>query len=192
MDITAIRKYAPAARRDFIYAVTARANALGISENDIKDAKIEGDVAIIGGRAFPADFAARREKIVEAVRLRSFSQVVEEAAYTWFNRIVAIRYMEVNDFLPLGKNFESLGINVLCDRSGDFRNPEILTISKLRSTDLKICCPPCTDSSMPRCVRLNSVVPSWLSNCLMACDTAGWLIYSSSAALVRLPHFATV
>ena len=46
--------------------------------------------------------------------------------------------MEVNDFLPLGKNFESLGINVLCDKSGDFRNPEILTISKLRSTDLKI------------------------------------------------------
>ena len=80
----------------------------------------------------------RYESLKSAVKRDGLKSVIERAAYTWFNRIVAIRYMEVNDFLPLGKNFESLGINVLCDKSGDFRNPEILTISKLRSTDLKI------------------------------------------------------
>ena len=80
----------------------------------------------------------RYESLKSVVKRDGLKSVIERAAYTWFNRIVAIRYMEVNDFLPLGKNFESLGINVLCDKSGDFRNPEILTISKLRSTDLKI------------------------------------------------------
>lgn len=80
----------------------------------------------------------RYEKLRSVAKRDGIKSVIEKAAYTWFNRIVAIRYMEVNDFLPLGKNFESLGINVLCDKSGDYRNPEIMTTSKLRSTDLKI------------------------------------------------------
>ena len=80
----------------------------------------------------------RYKSLKYAVKRDGLKLVIERAAYIWFNRIVAIRYMEVNNILPLGKNHESLDINVLCDKSGDFRNPEILTISKLRSTDLKV------------------------------------------------------
>lgn len=142
MDITAIRKYAPAARRDFIYAVTARANALGISENDIKDAKIEGDVAIIGGRAFPADFAARREKIVEAVRLRSFSQVVEEAAYTWFNRFVALRFMELQGWLKCGcmvlGSSSSSGLPEILDHIADLDNSMLPDADLARARELRL------------------------------------------------------
>ena len=80
----------------------------------------------------------RYKSLKYAVKRDGIKEVIERAAYIWFNRIVAIRYMEVNNILPLGKNHESLDVNVLCDKSGDFRNPEILTISKLRSTDLKV------------------------------------------------------
>lgn len=102
MNRNAVKNYAPAARRDFIRAVKARANTMGISESGIEPAQVLGDVAIISGRAFPAEFASRREKLVEAIRLRGYEQVVEETAYTWFNRFVALRFMEVNGWLKCG------------------------------------------------------------------------------------------
>ena len=43
----------------------------------------------------------------------TLEQVIEEAAYTWFNRIIAIRYMEIHDFIPLTIDNQSLGIRVL-------------------------------------------------------------------------------
>lgn len=90
-------------------------------------------------RAMSASDYERYNKLKSAVSRDGIKSVIEKSAYTWFNRIVAIRYMEVNNFLPLGPNFESLDIKVLCDKSGkDFRNPEIMTMSKLRETSLDI------------------------------------------------------
>jgi len=90
-------------------------------------------------RAMSASDYERYNKLKSAVSRDGIKAIIEKSAYTWFNRIVAIRYMEVNNFLPLGPNFESLDIKVLCDKSGkDFRNPEIMTMSKLRETSLDI------------------------------------------------------
>lgn len=102
MNRTAAKNYAPAARRDFIQAVTARAHALGITEKDSLPAQISGDVAVIGGQAFPRAFALQRQKLVEDVARRGFEQVMEEAAYTWFNRFVALRFMELRGWLACG------------------------------------------------------------------------------------------
>lgn len=61
-----------------------------------------GDLAIIGGRPFPRAIAAKRHKLEEWIRRESFPQVMEAIAYTWFNRFMALRYMEVNGFLEHG------------------------------------------------------------------------------------------
>lgn len=123
MNRTAVQKYAPAARRDFIQAVTARAHALGITEKDSLPAQISGDVAIIGGQAFPRAFALQRQKLVEDVARRGFAQVMEEAAYTWFNRFVALRFMELRGWLACGcmvlGSESSTGLPAILDHLAD-------------------------------------------------------------------------
>ena len=66
-------------------------------------------------------------------------QVVEEATFTWFNRIIAIRYMEINDFLPLTSDNQSLGFRVLSSKD-NAPDPEILKFANLNNNalDLKI------------------------------------------------------
>ena len=123
MNRTAAKNYAPAARRDFIQAVTARAHALGITEKDSLPAQISGDVAIIGGQAFPRAFALQRQKLVEDVARRGFAQVMEEAAYTWFNRFVALRFMELRGWLACGCRVlgseSSTGLPAILDHLAD-------------------------------------------------------------------------
>lgn len=123
MNRTAVQKYAPAARRDFIQAVTARAHALGITEKDSLPAQISGDVAVIGGQAFPRAFALQRQKLVEDVARRGFEQVMEEAAYTWFNRFVALRFMELRGWLACGcmvlGSESSTGLPAILDHLAD-------------------------------------------------------------------------
>ena len=139
MDKNALKDFAMKSRENLTRMMRAKLESLHIE--DELTFKRHGNIWENEQHRLPAmtDSEYKRyESLKSVVKRDGLKSVIERAAYTWFNRIVAIRYMEVNDFLPLGKNFESLGINVLCDRSGDFRNPEILTISKLRSTDLKI------------------------------------------------------
>ena len=139
MDKNALKDFAMKSRENLTRMMRAKLENLHIE--DELTFKQHGNIWENEQHCLPAmtDSEYKRyESLRSVVKRDGLKSVIERAAYTWFNRIVAIRYMEVNDFLPLGKNFESLGINVLCDKSGDFRNPEILTISKLRSTDLKI------------------------------------------------------
>lgn len=139
MDKNALKDFAMKSRESLTRTMRAKLENLHIE--DELTFKQHGNIWENEQHRLPAmtDSEYKRyESLKSVVKRDGLKSVIERAAYTWFNRIVAIRYMEVNDFLPLGKNFESLGINVLCDKSGDFRNPEILTISKLRSTDLKI------------------------------------------------------
>jgi len=53
MNTSQLKAYAPQARKDFIQAVTARANLFGLSDKKIEPAEIKGDVVIIAGRPFP-------------------------------------------------------------------------------------------------------------------------------------------
>ena len=102
MNRTQLKNYAPAARRDFITAITNRARTLGITAENIADAKVEGSVLMIDGRPFSAALVPLRKKLVDRIHRDGFEQVMQAMAYTWFNRFVAIRYMEVHGYLDHG------------------------------------------------------------------------------------------
>lgn len=117
MNKTNLKAYAPQARRDFIAAVAARANLLGISAAGAAPASVRGDLVIIEGREWPAKVNAQRAKLVRRIERRGFEQAMEEVAYTWFNRFAALRYMELHGYLDHGWR-------VLSSRDGGL--PEIL------------------------------------------------------------------
>jgi hypothetical protein len=102
MNHTVLKNYAPQARRDFIQAVTDRAAFYGITAAKIEPVTEQGDVAIIGGRAFPASVVAKRKKLLNRIERDGFNQTMEALAYTWFNRFVAIRFMELHGYLDHG------------------------------------------------------------------------------------------
>ncbi|MEX1029998.1 MAG: BREX-1 system adenine-specific DNA-methyltransferase PglX [Paenibacillaceae bacterium] len=114
MNKNAIQKYAIWARSELIEQVKQRAYQYAITD---KGYGYE-NAAIIAGRVLSPDEKRQRQSFVELIKMNGFKQAVEEVAYTWFNRFVALRYMEVNDFLPSH-------VRVFSDASGDF-NPEIL------------------------------------------------------------------
>jgi hypothetical protein len=102
MNRNALKSYAPKARRDFIAAVTARAAKLGVTAKGAAPVSVEGDFTIIGGTPFPKKVAAQRELLERRIRVLGFTQVMESAAYTWFNRLAAIRYMEIHGYFEHG------------------------------------------------------------------------------------------
>ena len=103
MNTSKIKAYAIQARRDFIKAVTERANIYGIfSDDHIEPIAFKGDMAIIGERAFPKKEGELREKLVGRVKRDGFTMVMRACAYTWFNRFVALRYLEIHDYLEHG------------------------------------------------------------------------------------------
>lgn len=114
MNKNAIQKYAIWARNELIEQVKQRAFQYGIDENGYGEA----NASVIAGRVLYEDEKRQRSAFVEKIKASSFEQAVEEVAYTWFNRFVALRFMEVNDYLPTH-------VRVFSDASGNF-NPEIL------------------------------------------------------------------
>lgn len=102
MDTAKLKKYAPQARKDFIAAVTDRAATYGLTSRTIEPVDQKGDVAIIGARAFPKSVAAKRKRLEGRIQREGFEQVMEAIAYTWFNRLVALRYMELHGYLDHG------------------------------------------------------------------------------------------
>jgi len=97
-----LKAYAPQARRDFIKAVTDRAAFYGLTKNKIEPITEQGDVAIIAGKPFPRDVAKKRKRLEERINREGFGQVMGAMAYTWFNRFVAIRFMELHGYLEHG------------------------------------------------------------------------------------------
>jgi len=117
MNRSALKKYAPQARLDFIEAVTLRARRLGLDPALPVSVEQTGDVLLIGGQPFPASVAKQRSALAQRIQQQGFSVVVEALAYTWFNRLVAIRFMELKGYL-------SHGYRVLSHPQG--QQPEIL------------------------------------------------------------------
>ena len=121
MDKRALQSYAVWAKNNLENQIEVSLKTLGInSEKDIKEARRVGEYTIIDGdsNSYPADLKNKRDSIVRLIQTDGYKQVIEEFAYTWFNRIVALRFMEVHDFLPHG-------FRVLSNRTGGFE-PEIL------------------------------------------------------------------
>ena len=121
MNKSKLKSYAPQARKDFIAAVTARANLLGLSEAgdklEVAPGEKKGDIAIIAGREWPVKLHEQRERLIKHMKTVGFNQTIEAVAYTWFNRFAALRYMEIHDYLDHGHR-------VLSNREGGM--PEIL------------------------------------------------------------------
>ena len=98
----ALKKYAPQARLDFIQAMTNRAAQFGISKSSITQGAVQGDLYILNGKAFPRAVAEQRDRLTSRIARDGFEQVMEAIAYTWFNRFLAIRYMEIHDYFDHG------------------------------------------------------------------------------------------
>ena len=118
MNRSALKKYAPQARLDFIEAVTMRARRLGLDPTLPVDVAQTGDVLMIAGQPFPASIASQRTVLTQRIRQQGFASVMEALAYTWFNRLIAIRFMELKGYL-------SHGYRVLSHPDG-LQQPEIL------------------------------------------------------------------
>ncbi|ASF46372.1 BREX-1 system adenine-specific DNA-methyltransferase PglX [Methylovulum psychrotolerans] len=121
MNKAKLKTYAPQARKDFIAAVTARANRIGLAEKNgtlaIAPAEKNGDFVIIAGQSWPAKISRQRDALLARIDKDGFSQTLEAVAYTWFNRFAALRYMEIHDYL-------SHGYRALSSRDGGL--PELL------------------------------------------------------------------
>ena len=114
MNKNAIKTFAINARNNLIGAVKKKAYEYGIDENSFG----ERNATVIDGRPLSSSEVTQRAKLVAKVQAAGFEQVMEEAAYTWFNRFIALRYMEVNRYLPSR-------IRVFTNEAGEF-DPEIL------------------------------------------------------------------
>ena len=102
METRHLKKYAPEARQEFIEAVTNKAALYGLLPDEILPMQEDGDVVIIGDRPFPRSVAKQRDELEERIKNEGFEQFIEAIAYTWFNRFVAIRYMELHGYLDHG------------------------------------------------------------------------------------------
>ena len=102
MNRTNLKNYAPLARRDFIQATTDRAAYYGLTAEKTEPVVERGDVAVIAGREHPRAVAKKRKQLEGRIQRHGFEQTMEAMAYTWFNRLVAIRYMELHGYLDHG------------------------------------------------------------------------------------------
>lgn len=131
---SAIRNFAIEARNILIKSAVTEAGFYGITKDEIKDPIQKGrgfevyeTLTGAENRIFDSD-VKRRAALVEAIRLKGFDEVMEETAYTWFNRLIAIRFMEVNNYLPFR-------MRVLSSDSGSL-TPDI--VSRSLEVDLNL------------------------------------------------------
>lgn len=115
MDKNAIKKFAVWARKELIERVSKKALAYGITEHEVYNP----DADSVNGLVLTAAQKKERKALKEQIFAKGYKQVMEEVAYTWFNRFCALRFMEVNGFLP------SL-VRVFTNDKNEFR-PQLLT-----------------------------------------------------------------
>jgi hypothetical protein len=114
MDKNAIKKYAVWARRELISRVSQRAALYEITDKGYGDASADS----VLGRVMSAEEKRQRQALIAQIREKGYEQVMEEIAYTWFNRFIALRFMEVNGYLPSR-------VRVFTDDENNFK-PQIL------------------------------------------------------------------
>ncbi|WP_088049432.1 BREX-1 system adenine-specific DNA-methyltransferase PglX [Virgibacillus dakarensis] len=102
MDKGAIKKFAVTARNKLMEAVAQKAFELGITEGAVKEAEVYQDGFLINQKFYKKYEIKQREKLIHEIEQKGYEQVIDEVAYTWFNRFIALRFMEVNDYLPTG------------------------------------------------------------------------------------------
>lgn len=125
-----MKNFATNARKELIEKVKTKAFKIGITEENIKKAQFESSDAIyIDGKQLSAIEKKQREKLISRIKEIGYKQVVEEVAYTWFNRFTALRFMEVNHYIPSK-------VRVLSSSNSDSSEPDI--IKEALTVDLDI------------------------------------------------------
>ena len=114
MDKNAIKKYAVWARKELISRVAQKAQQYGIMETEMVDAGADS----VNGKVLSAEEMQQRRALIAQINEKGYQQVMEEVAYTWFNRFSALRFMEVNGYLPSH-------VRVFTDENNAFK-PQIL------------------------------------------------------------------
>ncbi|SHK42576.1 hypothetical protein SAMN05720764_101397 [Fibrobacter sp. UWH5] len=114
MDKNAIKNYAVWARRELISRVSQKALQYGIDA----DSDVTANVSTVNGKVLSEAEKQQRSALIAKIRKEGYEQVMEEVAYTWFNRFCALRFMEVNDYLPSH-------VRVFSDDEGTFK-PQIM------------------------------------------------------------------
>jgi len=115
MDKNAIKKFAVWARTELIARVSLKGVEYSITEDNIEDANADN----VGGKVLTADEKKQRQALIAEINDKGYKQVMEEVAYTWFNRFSALRFMEVNGYLPSH-------VRVFTDEENNFK-PQIIT-----------------------------------------------------------------
>ena len=115
MNKAAIKNFAIWARNKLIADIQYRAGLMGITDQGIKNALPQStpnmefyDIGTAEPYSITGEAILQRRKLVEILRQKeagsdyptAYKYILEEVAYTWFNRLIAIRFMEVNDYLP--------------------------------------------------------------------------------------------
>ena len=114
MDKNAIKKFAVWARRELIERVSQKAMQYGIEKDNIVDAAADS----INGKVLTDTQKNQRRALISQINAKGYEEVMEEVAYTWFNRLIALRFMEVNGYLPTR-------VRVFTDEENNFR-PQII------------------------------------------------------------------
>ena len=115
MNKNAIQKFAIWARNELIAQVSQRAYQYGIDESGFGDASAD----TLNGRLLTAEEKSQRQELIKQIKEKGYQQVMEEVAYTWFNRFSALRFMEVNGYIPSH-------VRVFTDEENNFK-PQIIT-----------------------------------------------------------------
>ena len=115
MDKNAIKKYAVWARTELIDRVSQKALQYGITEKHSDPAS----ATAINGVVLSKEEMSQRKALLEKISKHGYKNVMEEVAYTWFNRFSALRFMEVNGYLPSR-------VRVFTDENNQFK-PQIIT-----------------------------------------------------------------
>ena len=129
MNKNAIKKFAIDARNKLIASVTDKAGMLGITPDNCSEAITKGADFEVYNTAAGTEVTLnkkeceQRRKLVDQIHARGFEAVVEEVAYTWFNRICAIRFMEVNDYMY------PVRVRVLSSEKEGKNEPDVVTMA---------------------------------------------------------------
>ena len=115
MNKNAIRKFATEARRELISRVSQRALKYGISDKEVGNPNDDS----VNWHLLSSTEKKQRAALIAQIKEKGYEQVMEEVAYTWFNRFSALRFMEVNGYLPTR-------VRVFTDENNAFK-PQILT-----------------------------------------------------------------
>lgn len=130
MNKNAIKKFATEARRELISRVSQKASKYGIISGD---KPVDPSADSYEGYVFSPTEKNQRIALIKKVEDKGYEQVIEEVAYTWFNRFVALRFMEVNGYLPTR-------VRVFTNSNNEFK-PQILTeamqMNNLKGLDVK-------------------------------------------------------